>query len=285
MLTLGDKYEASILNSVPTAPSIAQPKCKPPLMLTRLPFPRRCCKPGWLRYCASTRDRCTAARILTNASMAMSASFRTSALSRSSARQIARKVSPLFLLAAPWHSFTMPCTISATLFTNAITFVCSTCITVLKLRTRRTPITQLIFVPSTMACTQALSMPRMLCAIMLVPASPKPTASKDPSLMMVFSRSRVSMGSLDVRRLVHGAMAKKLRSSVWREFLSLVFLISSALNAASSMFMAVRGFLRILSTLDIIVSRGWSTSLSASCEKRREAEPKATQTNNVTNRE
>merc|ERR1719265_577845 len=73
MLTSEEKYEASILNLLPTAPSMAHPKCKPKLMSTRHEEPRTICSPGWPRYVASVGHWWMPAIILTSAQTESSA--------------------------------------------------------------------------------------------------------------------------------------------------------------------------------------------------------------------
>mmetsp|Transcript_118194 Transcript_118194/g.381483 ORF Transcript_118194/g.381483 Transcript_118194/m.381483 type:complete len:224 (+) Transcript_118194:828-1499(+) len=206
------------------------------------------------------------------AKMAMSASLLTRSPCTSEVLQIMRNMSPLFLFAAPWNSSTTPCTISAMRLTKVMTRPWSTSVAVLKSRIRTAPMMHSTGVPSTMALTLAVSTPCMFCAMMLAPASPKPSASRDPSLTMVFSRITVSMISV-----VDSLGLQVIRSySHWDFFCSclrtLALCISSALNSSSATFMAISGSLRNMSTFEIMFSTGLSTSLFASFEKNRDAE-------------
>mmetsp|Transcript_134813 Transcript_134813/g.252095 ORF Transcript_134813/g.252095 Transcript_134813/m.252095 type:complete len:210 (+) Transcript_134813:1088-1717(+) len=177
-------------------------------------------------------------------------------------------MSPLFLFAAPWNSSTQPCTISAIWLTKFIIFDCSTSVATLKSRIFTLPIMHSTRTPGIMALTPALSEPCMLAPIMFAPASPKPSASREPSLMIVFSRMTVSMGSLTV--LLHffavniSWMPAEMFSRV--RLLILAFATSSALNSSSAIFIAMSGFSRIASTRLIMFSTGVKTRLLASLE-------------------
>mmetsp|Transcript_34065 Transcript_34065/g.101634 ORF Transcript_34065/g.101634 Transcript_34065/m.101634 type:complete len:232 (+) Transcript_34065:212-907(+) len=200
-------------------------------------------------------------------------------------RQMARKASPVFLFAAPWNSSTTPCTISAIWFTKAMTSAWSTSVAMPKSRIRAAPMMHSTRVPSTMTTTLALSAPRRLCAMMLAPASPKPRASREPSLMMVFSRMTVSMispppASLALQRTTSISRLSLLSSCL----LAFIFRTSSTLNSSSATRMAARGSLRKVSTLDIMFSTGVSTSLFASFEKKRDTEVSRMQTHSVVSR-
>mmetsp|Transcript_152053 Transcript_152053/g.276508 ORF Transcript_152053/g.276508 Transcript_152053/m.276508 type:complete len:231 (-) Transcript_152053:1696-2388(-) len=217
--------------------------------------------------------------------MAMSANFDEYPSSRSEVLQMSKNMSPLFLLAAPWNSSTTPWTISAIWLTKVITLPLSTSVAVLKSRMRAQPMMHSTRVPSTMAVTIALSTPCMLCSIMFAPASPKPNARRDPILMMVFSRITVSIGSettlLDVHMIVSLAICHLFCSCI----LSFCFLTSSCRNSSSDIFMAINGLSRIFSTLEIIISTGFRTSLSASFEKKSDARQRTKHTNTVMIRE
>mmetsp|Transcript_51607 Transcript_51607/g.116170 ORF Transcript_51607/g.116170 Transcript_51607/m.116170 type:complete len:278 (-) Transcript_51607:1377-2210(-) len=264
---------------------MAQPACRALLRLTRQFLPNRCFSPGWLRYSARIGDRCTEPSILVNARMAMSAIFGILCSSTPDNLQTTRKVSPLFLFAAPWNSSTTPCTISAIWFTNVMTLSWSTSVAMLKSRIRAAPIMHSTRVPSTIASTFALSKTFMLWAMMFAPASPKPRASSEPSLMMVFSRITVSMSSLVDAAGVHITMSQ----SHWNLFCcclcAFALCISSNLNSSSATFIAISGSLRKVSTLEIMFSTGCSTSLFASFEKKRDTVTKDRQMNSVVPRE
>mmetsp|Transcript_5556 Transcript_5556/g.14121 ORF Transcript_5556/g.14121 Transcript_5556/m.14121 type:complete len:238 (+) Transcript_5556:884-1597(+) len=204
----------------------------------------------------------------------------------SSTRQMTRNMSPLFLFGAPRHSLTTPCTISAIWLTKVMILACSTSVATLKSRTRATPMMHSTRVPGIMASTPALAPPFMLCPIMLAPASPKPSASREPSLMMVFSRMTVSMGALlpahssqDTRSFM------KLEMRSLRALDSLALASSSALNSSSAIFMATSGLSRMASTFWIMSSTGCSTRRLASLEKKRAAVQREMQTKRVVSSE
>mmetsp|Transcript_10559 Transcript_10559/g.21995 ORF Transcript_10559/g.21995 Transcript_10559/m.21995 type:complete len:242 (+) Transcript_10559:855-1580(+) len=186
--------------------------------------------------------------------------------------QITRNVSPVFLFGAPWNSLQTPCTISAIWLENIITFACSTSVAVLKSRTRITPTMHSHLRPGTMALTPAESEPLMFLPMMSAPASPKPSASRLPNLMMVFSRITVSNTSLRFPPLQHREISIQIRFQGFRFCLcSLSFAISSALNSSSAIFMAKSGLSRMASILLIIFSTGRSTRRFASLVNIREA--------------
>mmetsp|Transcript_95234 Transcript_95234/g.213291 ORF Transcript_95234/g.213291 Transcript_95234/m.213291 type:complete len:272 (-) Transcript_95234:1327-2142(-) len=220
--------------------------------------------------------------------MAMSASLLTFVSSMSENLQMIRKVSPLLRLAAPWNSSTTPCTISAMRLTKVITLAWSTSVAIEKSLILVAPMMHSTRVPSTMASTQALSTPCMLCSMILLPASPKPRANKDPSLMMVFSKMTVSMSSPSDSRAVHVSISQTAFNQCLACFRCcrlcavIVFLTSSILSSSSATFMAKRGFSRMVSTFAIMVSTGYNTKLLASLVKSREAKVKAKQRKIVT---
>mmetsp|Transcript_96370 Transcript_96370/g.256051 ORF Transcript_96370/g.256051 Transcript_96370/m.256051 type:complete len:231 (-) Transcript_96370:1314-2006(-) len=218
------------------------------------------------------------------ASTAMSAILLTLSSSLSEVFQMVRKASPLFLFAAPWNSSTTPCTISAIWFTKRMTSAWSTSVAVLKSRMRVEPTTHSTLVPSTMTTTFALSEPRRLCAMMFAPASPKPRASREPSLMMVFSRMTVSMISLPGSWPLQRTLSRTRFSLLSSLRLAFTFCISSTLNSSSATRIAARGSLRKVSTLDIMFSTGFSTSLLASLEKKMETEVRERHTQSTTTR-
>mmetsp|Transcript_40845 Transcript_40845/g.116550 ORF Transcript_40845/g.116550 Transcript_40845/m.116550 type:complete len:224 (+) Transcript_40845:310-981(+) len=204
--------------------------------------------------------------------------------------QISMNVSPFCLLAAPWNSSTTPCTISAILFTNVMTFACRTSVAVLKSRMRQAPMTHSTLSPSIMASTFALSTPCMLCMMMFAPASPNPSASRDPSLMIVLSRMTVSMTSSAPDGLARQAMASQ---TCWSPFFFMFFVfrfcralvISSMRNSWSATFIARRGFWRMVSTLSTMLSRCFSTRRCASLEMKYEATASAVHTKTVNSSE
>mmetsp|Transcript_148342 Transcript_148342/g.458530 ORF Transcript_148342/g.458530 Transcript_148342/m.458530 type:complete len:246 (+) Transcript_148342:222-959(+) len=204
-----------------------------------------------------------------------------------------RKVSPLFLFGAPWNSSTTPCTISAMRLTNVITWACSTSVAMEKSRIRREPMMHSTRMPSTMALTQALSTPSMLCSMIFTPASPNPSASNEPSVMMVFSRITVSISSSGSSWVAQSSVSY---SALHQPFASMNMLLLSSDDfcwiiaslqscswvASSATFMAMSGFARMVSTLAIMFSTGYSTRWLASLEKSREAKVSAKQRNTVT---
>mmetsp|Transcript_95540 Transcript_95540/g.247409 ORF Transcript_95540/g.247409 Transcript_95540/m.247409 type:complete len:229 (+) Transcript_95540:1214-1900(+) len=219
-------------------------------------------------------ERCTAPRILVNASIDMSANLLNFAASMSTSfLQIMRKKSPLFLLAYPWNSSTTPCTISAIWFTKVITFACSTSVAVLKSRMRAAPIMHSTRFPSIMASTQALSTPCMLCSMIWAPACPNPRARRDPSLMIVFSRITVSISSGVLCLLLHRRISFTAfdMEAFASNFLVFARFISSILNSSSATFIAESGLSRMVSTFAIMFSTGVKTNRFASFENIKEA--------------
>mmetsp|Transcript_33110 Transcript_33110/g.95179 ORF Transcript_33110/g.95179 Transcript_33110/m.95179 type:complete len:237 (-) Transcript_33110:1297-2007(-) len=221
----------------------------------------------------------------TKASTAMSAILLTFSASLSEVRQIVRKASPVFLFAAPWYSSTTPCTISAIWFTKPMTSAWSTSVAMLKFWIRLQPMMHSTLVPSTITTTLALSAPRRLCAMMLAPASPKPRASRDPSLMIVFSRITVSMISVPEFLGLHRTVSIRCFSLLSCCLFSFTFCASSILNSSSATRMAAKGSFRKVSTLEIMFSTGVSTSLFASPEKNSDTIVSDRQTNSVVSRE
>mmetsp|Transcript_95236 Transcript_95236/g.213298 ORF Transcript_95236/g.213298 Transcript_95236/m.213298 type:complete len:225 (+) Transcript_95236:185-859(+) len=198
-------------------------------------------------------------------------------------RQMIKKVSPMFLFAAPWNSSTTPCTISAMRLTNCITSSCSTSVAVLKSHMRTLPTMQSTRRPETIAFTPDVSEPLMFCETMFAPASPNPRASNEPSLMMVFSRMTVSINSpLCWRRLQHrNCLIASSARVCWSLFFSADLRISSRLNSASAISVAFNGSSRMASTFSIICSTGVSTRVLASLEKNSEATQSTTHMNTV----
>mmetsp|Transcript_67401 Transcript_67401/g.158000 ORF Transcript_67401/g.158000 Transcript_67401/m.158000 type:complete len:232 (-) Transcript_67401:1563-2258(-) len=195
--------------------------------------------------------------------------------------QMTRKESPVFLFGAPWNSLQTPWTISAIWLENIMTLAWRTSVAVLKSRTRRMPTIHSHLRPGTMAFTPAESEPLMFLPMMSAPASPKPRASKDPSLMMVFSRITVSMTSGREAHSLEASIAILL-SGFCLFLIILSFLISSALNSSSAIFMASKGLSRMASIRSIIFSTGRSTSRFASLVNISDAVTRRTMTKNVT---
>mmetsp|Transcript_77459 Transcript_77459/g.237078 ORF Transcript_77459/g.237078 Transcript_77459/m.237078 type:complete len:248 (-) Transcript_77459:1549-2292(-) len=195
-----------------------------------------------------------------------------SSLPLSPNRQMTRNDSPLFLLGAPKYSFTTPWTISAIWFTKVMILDCSTSVAVLKSRIRTTPMMHSTRRPGIMASTPALSPPRMLWPMMFAPASPNPSASKEPNLMMVFSRITVSIGSL-VAVVQTWPLATCPIMCLTNSFFALAFLAlanSSFLNSSSAIFMAISGLSRMASTRSIMRSTGCTMRRLASLVKARD---------------
>mmetsp|Transcript_98920 Transcript_98920/g.185840 ORF Transcript_98920/g.185840 Transcript_98920/m.185840 type:complete len:203 (-) Transcript_98920:85-693(-) len=190
-----------------------------------------------------------------------------------------RKVSPLFLFAAPPNSSMTPWTISAIWLTKVITLPCSTSVAVLKFSILVFPRMQSIFVPSIIAFTPAEF--EMLWLTIFAPASPKPNAKRVPSLMIVLSKIAVSITSeLDSRQKIMFFTNVRIRSlSILACF---ALLISSSLNSLSAIFKAINGFSLIMFTFAIMVSTGSSTSSLASFENNTEATHSTKQTKHVT---
>mmetsp|Transcript_166903 Transcript_166903/g.535763 ORF Transcript_166903/g.535763 Transcript_166903/m.535763 type:complete len:214 (+) Transcript_166903:831-1472(+) len=194
-------------------------------------------------------------------------------------RQIMRKKSPLFLLAYPWNSSMTPCTISAIWLTKVMTLDWSTSVAVPKSRIRVAPMIHSTRMPSIIASTHALSTPFMLCSMMDAPAWPKPSASKEPNLMMVFSRMTVSMSSAGPSLPLHIMISlKNWKGPLFASnFRVLALVISSILNSSSATFIAAKGLSRMVSTLAIMFSTGCSTRRLASPAKTMEAAQRDTQ--------
>mmetsp|Transcript_75622 Transcript_75622/g.231448 ORF Transcript_75622/g.231448 Transcript_75622/m.231448 type:complete len:236 (+) Transcript_75622:756-1463(+) len=224
-------------------------------------------------------ELCTAAVTLAKATTDISASLVTSASLCPSSRQTTRKVSPEFLFTDPPYWSTMPCTISATWFTKVMTLPCRTSVAVLKFRMRALPMMQSTREPSIMASTWAELPPLMLFLTMFTPAWPKPSASSDPSLMIVFSRMTVSISSpFSVwKSLLHSDCPQPERFVSW----ACTFSSSSRLSSSSDIFRATSGSSRMASTLVIICSTGERTRACASFEKFSEATQSTMQTNTV----
>mmetsp|Transcript_72005 Transcript_72005/g.150435 ORF Transcript_72005/g.150435 Transcript_72005/m.150435 type:complete len:223 (+) Transcript_72005:918-1586(+) len=109
--------------------------------------------------------------------------------------QVKRNASPTLCVGDPKNSLMVPWTKAAIRFTKTIT--CSWRISVVSVKFRMLAMPKITrtVVPGRIAFNTALSPPRMFWAMILAPASPKPRASSEPILMIVFSRTTVSMGS------------------------------------------------------------------------------------------
>mmetsp|Transcript_14587 Transcript_14587/g.41797 ORF Transcript_14587/g.41797 Transcript_14587/m.41797 type:complete len:302 (-) Transcript_14587:1152-2057(-) len=185
---------------------------------------------------------------------------RTFGVKSSRMRQTMRKASPMFLLAAPCQVSTMLCTISATWFTNTMTLSCNTSVVSVKFRMSQKPKTASTLLPGIMALTVALSS-SIFFPMISEPASPKPSASNLPSLMMAFSRIFVSKVCTFSFLFRHQYFPPNHDLSRWRGFPSCSCF---SRYVSSPSFIAYSGLSRIFSTLEIILSMGCSTRTFAS---------------------
>mmetsp|Transcript_115585 Transcript_115585/g.331833 ORF Transcript_115585/g.331833 Transcript_115585/m.331833 type:complete len:223 (-) Transcript_115585:1368-2036(-) len=110
--------------------------------------------------------------------------------------------------------------------------------------------------PGIMAFTVALSSSRFWPMISL-PASPKPKANNDPSLMIAFSRILVSIVACFFTSVRFAPFVFRMPSPSMR-------IRSPPLYCKSPSWIAYNGFCRMISTLLIIRSIGNKTSLSTS---------------------
>mmetsp|Transcript_118832 Transcript_118832/g.369285 ORF Transcript_118832/g.369285 Transcript_118832/m.369285 type:complete len:221 (-) Transcript_118832:1556-2218(-) len=141
--------------------------------------------------------------------------------------------------------------------------------------------------PGTIAFTPDVCKPRMLWLTMFAPASPKPSASRDPSLMIVFSNMAVSNGCCmplsahgrDWLSLSHRSISqdKVLCLCLW----SLCCFAIWNSNSASAIFIAMSGSFAMVFTFSTIRSTGFSTREFASFEKKRVLMQSTTQMKNV----
>mmetsp|Transcript_90743 Transcript_90743/g.242960 ORF Transcript_90743/g.242960 Transcript_90743/m.242960 type:complete len:250 (-) Transcript_90743:1266-2015(-) len=149
-------------------------------------------------------------------------------------------------------------------FTKTITLSWRISVATVKSRTEQNPKIATTRFPGTMTFAIPASATFMLLPIISAPASPNPSASKLPILMIVFSNTTVSKGS-GARGLTHRQhriRAKPLR--VLRN--SFRFLRCSFLYSSSPSFMACRGSRLIRCTLAFILSIGANTRVFASLE-------------------
>mmetsp|Transcript_11898 Transcript_11898/g.32641 ORF Transcript_11898/g.32641 Transcript_11898/m.32641 type:complete len:263 (-) Transcript_11898:1726-2514(-) len=155
-----------------------------------------------------------------------------------------------------------------------MTFSLRTLVAKAKSRILALPMMQSTLLPGIMAFTTEVSKPRMLCLKMLAPASPKPRANSDPSLMIVFSRMTVSKAStLPFRAGVTALDSASHRSCSQASldffcFSCLYFWNSSSSNSLSAMFIAINGSLAMILTFSTILSTGFKTRAFASLEKK-----------------
>mmetsp|Transcript_80543 Transcript_80543/g.228169 ORF Transcript_80543/g.228169 Transcript_80543/m.228169 type:complete len:274 (+) Transcript_80543:943-1764(+) len=206
-----------------------------------------------------------------SASSGSGAPARGSAISRP--RQMRRKVSPLFLFADPWHSSAMPWMISATWFTNVMTLDWSTSVATLKFWILAWPMTHSTRWPGSITFTPAVE-PSMFFRMISAPASPNPSTRSEPSLMIVFSRTTVSMGSwlslpwhamkffICDRRFAL-SISKKLkrpRGATPSAISLFLAAFTSLANFSSAILAALSGLMRMASTFAIMASTGYSTS-------------------------
>mmetsp|Transcript_60576 Transcript_60576/g.170685 ORF Transcript_60576/g.170685 Transcript_60576/m.170685 type:complete len:257 (-) Transcript_60576:1121-1891(-) len=165
------------------------------------------------------------------------------------------------------------------------------------------------FLPGTMALSAELSPPRMFWPMISAPASPKPRASREPILIIVFSRTTVSMGSgpsrpgygpcrhlvqhlirasfalRRVNRRSTGVGATEMVSSwgSWWSWCSWGWTPSSLFCSSSPIVIAARGLVLIRSIFAIIRSMGASTSRFASLENVMAPKPRSRQMKTVWN--
>mmetsp|Transcript_62004 Transcript_62004/g.192026 ORF Transcript_62004/g.192026 Transcript_62004/m.192026 type:complete len:250 (-) Transcript_62004:549-1298(-) len=138
---------------------------------------------------------------------------------------------------------------------------CKTSVATAKCRMRAWPMTHSTRWPGIITSTPAASLSLMFWPMMLTPAWPKPRARRDPSLMMVFSSTLVSMIPL------------RLFASHLKNFLMLqpscvlARALSSDLKDLSAMFTALSGSLRISLTFWIMSSSGYKTRWLASAAR------------------
>mmetsp|Transcript_15315 Transcript_15315/g.44279 ORF Transcript_15315/g.44279 Transcript_15315/m.44279 type:complete len:257 (+) Transcript_15315:1061-1831(+) len=161
-------------------------------------------------------------------------------------------------------------------------FDCNTSVATLKLRTLTTPMMHSTRMPAIIASTPAVSPPFMFVPMMLAPASPKPSASNEPSLMIVFSRMTVSIGAEAAVQKVQVATSNKAVLILSRCALARrAFATSSALNSSSAICMAIKGLSRIDSTRWIIRSTGCTMSWLASLLNISDTPTRSTKIQNV----
>mmetsp|Transcript_55733 Transcript_55733/g.156395 ORF Transcript_55733/g.156395 Transcript_55733/m.156395 type:complete len:227 (-) Transcript_55733:93-773(-) len=200
-------------------------------------------------------------------------------------------------------------------FTNTITSSLSTSVMSVKFLRLHIPKMASTFRPGTMAFNVEVLSPFMFCAMISAPASPKPRANSEPILMIVFSRTTVSIESSwrslsDFSCLEHrepngannrcrrarmpspSVTERRTRANSSVETPAMCVCVNlrasdfcvpcSAFRLSSSpMVIAAKGLFLILSTFAIILSIGWSTYLLASLEKVTAPMPNKRQMNNV----
>mmetsp|Transcript_22876 Transcript_22876/g.54437 ORF Transcript_22876/g.54437 Transcript_22876/m.54437 type:complete len:204 (-) Transcript_22876:264-875(-) len=153
----------------------------------------------------------------------------------------------------------MPCTISLTWLTKTITFSFSTSVASVKLRMLQKPNTASTSWPGTIAFSSAVAPPCMLWTMISAPASPKPSASRPPSLIRVLSKIAVSR------------VSKSLVSFFFRQHPCLLASSASSssciLKSMSPSFIACRGFFLMASSFTRIRSSGPKSSAWASRAK------------------
>mmetsp|Transcript_10788 Transcript_10788/g.31941 ORF Transcript_10788/g.31941 Transcript_10788/m.31941 type:complete len:302 (+) Transcript_10788:861-1766(+) len=212
----------------------------------------------------------------------------------------------MFLLGLPKNSWTQECTTFAIRLTKTMTWSCRTSVASVKFRMSQKPKMASTRRPGIMAFSAALSPPCMLRPMISAPASPNPRASSEPILMIVFSRTTVSMGSgtcfgplfcvthiavsIHLRSFsmtvcwdVNFATIEAASSPSWRpwRFRMLALLTCSFWCSSSPMAMASSGLFLIRFSLVIMRSIGVSTSLFASREKVMAPKPSKKQMNKV----
>mmetsp|Transcript_52761 Transcript_52761/g.112926 ORF Transcript_52761/g.112926 Transcript_52761/m.112926 type:complete len:270 (+) Transcript_52761:848-1657(+) len=202
-------------------------------------------------------------------------------------RQARRNASPMFLLGLPKNSLMQEWTTPAMRLTKTITWSCSTSVASVKFRMSQKPKIASTRRPGIMAISAELSPPFIFWPMISAPASPKPSAKREPILMMVFSSTTVSMGSGTClfpggpnRTRGLNFMSQLLQLFLWprSRMMAACSFVRKAFRffreaatcslwcSSSPMVMASKGLFLIFSSLAIIRSMGISTSLFASWE-------------------
>mmetsp|Transcript_97232 Transcript_97232/g.275471 ORF Transcript_97232/g.275471 Transcript_97232/m.275471 type:complete len:278 (+) Transcript_97232:913-1746(+) len=204
-------------------------------------------------------------------------------------RHARRKASPTFLFGLPKNSLMHECTTPAMWLTKTMTWSCRTSVASVKFRMSQNPKMASTLRPGIMAFNAELSPPFMFWPMISAPASPKPRASREPILMMVFSSTTVSIGSgacLDV--VILWPMSRNQVAHLLTMPLKPVFSLAmrpaghsfprraprvlleawtcSRCCSSWPMVIASSGLFLILPSLAIMRSMGVSTSLFASFE-------------------
>mmetsp|Transcript_39142 Transcript_39142/g.121362 ORF Transcript_39142/g.121362 Transcript_39142/m.121362 type:complete len:270 (-) Transcript_39142:1474-2283(-) len=234
--------------------------------------------------------------ILMSATSAMSASRCCFLGGWPERRQARRKALPMFLLGLPKNSLMQECTTPAMRLTKTMTWSSKTSVASVKLRMSQKPKMASTLRPGIMAFSVELFSPFMFWPMISAPASPKPRASKEPILTMVFSRTTVSMGSgacLGAALEQHARTAEAQRPSRPARACGgetetscvgcglRLAATCSRCRSSSPIVRAASGSFLILSILAIIRSIGVSTNRLASLENVMAPKPKRKQMKRV----